>query len=475
MLNLLDFELKRYIKIREMACPLLTEVGKTIPRDLIGRTARDSGMLEGDGRTLVLDNEEHVNFLVDRALHDIPWSTGRAQGEPKQRWIERVCDEKIHEYSPEQQAYLRAHRDAVFSLYEIWKVDSVRGVHLRDVFNGGELFLMDTGLGLSGQEGHVLATRIIAYEGLNFTAGVAMVFAPEEKQFLIDFLNGRLARDVGTISREVSMRRDTPLLFEIFKGSDIDYKTVYVSEKLRQGARESKGPYERALAANESAPEFSGMPKVGRNEPCPCGSGKKYKKCCLDKMEDHEPTFRETVSSLHKQKLIEDCDRFPIDQCLINADWKQHQLARITVTRRQPNDCILFGGFLVDLGCLGIKDAFCDAELPPDYLEAGMASTLYGEEPPTSIGILYAKEIIQGALDYARRLGFEPHEDFELVRHVLGSEEPPMLHEIQFGGPNDKPLYVAGPHDDADKIIRHLTDRLGQDGFDFIMPMDLVH
>ncbi len=24
-------------------------------------------------------------------------------------------------------------------------------------------------------------------------------------------------------------------------------------------------------------------PKVGRNEPCPCGSGKKYKKCCLKK------------------------------------------------------------------------------------------------------------------------------------------------------------------------------------------------
>lgn len=23
--------------------------------------------------------------------------------------------------------------------------------------------------------------------------------------------------------------------------------------------------------------------KVGRNDPCPCGSGKKFKKCCLDK------------------------------------------------------------------------------------------------------------------------------------------------------------------------------------------------
>lgn len=24
-----------------------------------------------------------------------------------------------------------------------------------------------------------------------------------------------------------------------------------------------------------------GAPKVGRNDPCPCGSGKKHKKCCL--------------------------------------------------------------------------------------------------------------------------------------------------------------------------------------------------
>ena len=23
--------------------------------------------------------------------------------------------------------------------------------------------------------------------------------------------------------------------------------------------------------------------KICRNDPCPCGSGKKYKKCCIDK------------------------------------------------------------------------------------------------------------------------------------------------------------------------------------------------
>jgi SEC-C motif-containing protein len=31
------------------------------------------------------------------------------------------------------------------------------------------------------------------------------------------------------------------------------------------------------------APIRSSAPKVGRNDPCPCGSGKKYKHCCLAK------------------------------------------------------------------------------------------------------------------------------------------------------------------------------------------------
>ena len=36
-----------------------------------------------------------------------------------------------------------------------------------------------------------------------------------------------------------------------------------------------------ALAPNQSAPQqqVPSEPKVGRNDPCPCGSGKKYKKC----------------------------------------------------------------------------------------------------------------------------------------------------------------------------------------------------
>jgi preprotein translocase subunit SecA len=30
-------------------------------------------------------------------------------------------------------------------------------------------------------------------------------------------------------------------------------------------------------------PYVRGYKKIGRNEPCHCGSGRKYKKCCLDR------------------------------------------------------------------------------------------------------------------------------------------------------------------------------------------------
>ncbi len=39
----------------------------------------------------------------------------------------------------------------------------------------------------------------------------------------------------------------------------------------------------------EDTPEVTPVkhnPKIGRNDPCPCGSGKKYKKCCWNKKED---------------------------------------------------------------------------------------------------------------------------------------------------------------------------------------------
>jgi preprotein translocase subunit SecA len=34
-----------------------------------------------------------------------------------------------------------------------------------------------------------------------------------------------------------------------------------------------------AATVRVAAATAAGMPRVGRNDPCPCGSGKKYKQC----------------------------------------------------------------------------------------------------------------------------------------------------------------------------------------------------
>ena len=62
-----------------------------------------------------------------------------------------------------------------------------------------------------------------------------------------------------------------------------------LAEDVERRHNQLKLLYARALLKAEKnrpapvATPVKAEPKVGRNEPCPCGSGKKYKKCCGSK------------------------------------------------------------------------------------------------------------------------------------------------------------------------------------------------
>ena len=55
------------------------------------------------------------------------------------------------------------------------------------------------------------------------------------------------------------------------------YPPVEISEVHQQVVRPVHNN-----AQNAQSPFRRETPKVGRNEPCPCGSGQKYKRCCLN-------------------------------------------------------------------------------------------------------------------------------------------------------------------------------------------------
>jgi hypothetical protein len=60
----------------------------------------------------------------------------------------------------------------------------------------------------------------------------------------------------------------------------------------------------------EQGPAVNQYRDVGRNDPCPCGSGKKFKKCCLGKVEAQE---RERAASARFRAEADLDDRFPSD------------------------------------------------------------------------------------------------------------------------------------------------------------------
>ena len=73
----------------------------------------------------------------------------------------------------------------------------------------------------------------------------------------------------------------------------------YPTDEIERLTQEVSAPVIPAQAEREAA---QARLKSGRNDSCPCGSGKKYKKCCLPK---DEITVRRPVSSVAKPPVVE--------------------------------------------------------------------------------------------------------------------------------------------------------------------------
>ena len=53
-------------------------------------------------------------------------------------------------------------------------------------------------------------------------------------------------------------------------------------EELKKTERNEELKFFKEMKIDPTERQLSRKPpRVGRNEPCPCGSGKKFKKCCL--------------------------------------------------------------------------------------------------------------------------------------------------------------------------------------------------
>lgn len=172
------------------------------------------------------------------------------------------------------------------------------------------------------------------------------------------------------------------------------------------------------------------------------------------------------VSWVGSSALLEKAREYPILGCWIDANWQEHGLARVVVARRIEEQRVLFGIYLVDHLCLGVKTCRWKADISHNAF-LRMLPELCGAPEPCEVD--FAHQLIYGGIDYARRYGFEPHADFKQASLVLDPPDAhPSRHYIEFGK-EGKPFFVSGPYDKPHWVINTLLRTAGEGNFDYII------
>lgn len=165
----------------------------------------------------------------------------------------------------------------------------------------------------------------------------------------------------------------------------------------------------------------------------------------------------------------------PIYECWVNSDWEESGLANIFVARKHSNSNITLGLYLVDLKCLGVKDAQYRFNIP----ESEYSEMLYqaGESlEMEQISYTLAHNIVFAGIEFADGFGFKPHKDYTSVAQYILEEDTDdvELMEIECGI-DGKPAYLRGPLDSdarAVQIIAQLERTAGPGNYTILDQAD---
>ena len=90
--------------------------------------------------------------------------------------------------------------------------------------------------------------------------------------------------------RKDPLAAHVPAVLEAYLGFLEQNAVVPQAFEIRRALEETLPEFERAVATGEAVHHHAGetrrpfvhkAEKTGRNDPCPCGSGKKFKQCCM--------------------------------------------------------------------------------------------------------------------------------------------------------------------------------------------------
>ncbi len=250
--------LERYRQLRATMRELHSELIGSLPKETLDRCSQKLGFMV-DG-TLVFKNEDESSVLMDYCLYE-GWSG-------QHNTISRFLAKQPYDAGSDEMVMLEAMSRARYSLLQVESVASGVGVNCRDLLREDGGSIVDEGLGNTAPEGVVFGCHLIVLPEMSITTGAPLPIDAGALENILHALEGG-AEGIGQVDFDNLNHQEQAELSSIIircaLANDASSQVTMVGPRRRPGGR---------------PPERSTVPRSSRNDPCPCGSGKKHKKCC---------------------------------------------------------------------------------------------------------------------------------------------------------------------------------------------------
>ncbi len=164
----------------------------------------------------------------------------------------------------------------------------------------------------------------------------------------------------------------------------------------------------------------------------------------------------------------------PIIHCSMSSELWEAGIGYILLSRRFPGGEVAVGVFLVDVFCLGVKDALARIVPEPEY-RFSVYERIANKAPLAHVAPEYARKLVEEAVEYAAGLGLSPHPDYYKAKHIFGDIDAGACAEQFTFGKDGKPLFVAGPYDGPERcrqIMHTLAAHCGEGNYHYLVPLE---
>ncbi len=250
--------LDRYRRMREVRFRLNNLLVNAIPR----KTLEECGRILGFFRKGVLffETEDETSLLMDYCIYS-PGPDGR-------NLVAKHLEKSPPPPGSDEMAALQGMTHAYYSLFQVVEVERGVGVSVRDLLRRETGFIVDVGFGNTAQRHMIMATRIIPMEGFLMTGGAGLPVDASAAERISRELKRTVYNSETFDFKQITPRQEAELVAIIIR-------------QCRATGMTSRIAYAEPGGQPRPIPIGSeGARRIGRNEPCPCGSGKKFKVCC---------------------------------------------------------------------------------------------------------------------------------------------------------------------------------------------------